>query len=86
MWSEQFKVEIKPEDINCSGCVSKKEPLFNYCNVCEIRKCGLERNVDNCASCENYACDKLSQLFDMAPDAKCNLEEEKKNRAQEYNQ
>ena len=38
-WSKLFKVEVKPEDINCDGCQSIGERLFNYCNVCEIRKC-----------------------------------------------
>lgn len=78
MWSKQFNAEIKPEDINCNGCASRKEPHFNYCAVCEIRKCGLERNIDNCAGCKDYACEKLSQLHNMAPEAKQNLEEERK--------
>lgn len=44
-WSKLFKIEIKPEDINCDGCLSDGGRLFNYCKVCEIRKCGKEKGV-----------------------------------------
>jgi hypothetical protein len=44
-WSSLFKVEIKPEDINCDGCQSDGGRLFNYCKVCEIRKCGQGKGV-----------------------------------------
>ena len=29
-WSRLFKAEIKPEDINCEGCLSDGGRLFNY--------------------------------------------------------
>jgi len=29
-WSKLFKVEIKPEDIHCEGCLSDGGRLFNY--------------------------------------------------------
>jgi hypothetical protein len=74
MWSEQFKVDIKPEDINCAGCLSTIEPLFSHCRVCEIRQCGLDRQVMNCAHCDEYACDKLTKFLDMVPEAKSTLE------------
>ena len=38
-WSEMFKADIKPEDINCDGCPTDSERIFNHCRVCEIRKC-----------------------------------------------
>jgi len=37
-----FKVEIKPENINCDGWSSNRARLFNFRKVCEIRKCGME--------------------------------------------
>ena len=74
-WSKQFKSEIKPEDINCRGCVTTVGKLFQYCTVCEIRKCGVEKKIENCAGCPDYACEKLSAFFAMAPDAKKNLDE-----------
>jgi hypothetical protein len=75
MWSEQFKVDIKPEDINCNGCLSTTEPLFSHCQVCEIRQCGQKRHLANCAYCEDYACEKLVKFLEMVPEAKSTLEE-----------
>ena len=74
MWSEQFKVDLKPEDINCNGCLSTVEPLFSHCQVCEIRKCGKDKAVVNCAHCDDYACEKITEFFKMAPDAKTTLD------------
>jgi len=42
-WSRLFKVEVKSEDINCEGCQCIEGLVFNYCKVCEIRKCGKEK-------------------------------------------
>ena len=79
LWSKQYNADIKPEDINCEGCLSEGGRLFSYCEVCEIRRCGQEKHVDNCAYCDDYACEKLNNFFDMAPDAKLTLEEIRKS-------
>lgn len=79
-WSKQFGHNFKPEEINCTGCVSKDKLKFAYCNVCEIRKCGTEKDVKNCAYCDDYACEKLDKFFQMAPIAKATLEEIRKSR------
>jgi hypothetical protein len=73
-WSKQFGAPFKPEDINCNGCTTKGKMSFNYCNVCEIRKCGQEKQVKNCAYCPDYSCEKLDKFFTMAPMAKASLE------------
>ncbi|MBM3120461.1 MAG: DUF3795 domain-containing protein, partial [Chloroflexi bacterium] len=39
-------------------------------NICKIRKCGKQKQVENCAYCHEYACEKLTKFFAMAPDAK----------------
>ncbi|MEA3475769.1 MAG: DUF3795 domain-containing protein [Candidatus Cloacimonadota bacterium] len=74
MWSKQFKSEIKPEDINCDGCLKKSGRLFGYCNECPIRKCAMERNISNCAYCDDYPCEELNKFHKFAPDAKATLE------------
>ena len=74
-WSKGYDVDLKPEDINCNGCLSEGEVLFSHCRVCEIRKCGMERGIQNCAQCEDYACDKLAELFGMVPHAKDRLDQ-----------
>ena len=77
-WSKQFGYVLKPEDINCGGCTAKDELNFQYCTLCEIRKCGQEKKVKNCAYCSDYACEKLEKFFTKAPGAKANLEAIKK--------
>lgn len=79
LWSKQFNEDIKPEDINCDGCLSESDRIFNYCKVCKIRKCGQEKGVKNCAYCDDYTCENLNEFFDMAPEAKTSLEEIRKN-------
>jgi hypothetical protein len=39
LWSKQYNHDIEPVDINCLGCTSDSDCLFNHCIVCEIRKC-----------------------------------------------
>ncbi len=73
-WSKQFKTEIKPENINCDGCQSESGRLFSYCHVCEIRKCGMLKAVQNCAHCADYPCDKLDWVFKVEPETKRRLD------------
>ena len=80
VWSKEFNSDIKPEDINCDGCLTEEsDRLFSHCKVCEIRKCGQEKEVKNCAYCDDYACEKLTKFFDMAPETKTTLAEIRKN-------
>ena len=74
-WSKGFKVELKPEDINCVGCLKTKGVLFDHCRKCDIRPCGLARKVNNCALCPDYPCEKIAQFIANVPPAKANLEE-----------
>ena len=74
-WSKQFNADIKPEDVYCDGCLSEGGYLLAHCSVCEIRKCARAKNLVNCGYCEEYACSKLNQVLQMAPDAKKRLDE-----------
>jgi hypothetical protein len=74
-WSKEYGVEIKTEDVNCDGCVSGTERHIDHWDECEIRKCGQEKNVKNCAYCDDFACEKLNKFFEAVPDAKNTLEE-----------
>jgi hypothetical protein len=73
-WSKEFGHPIKPEDINCVGCVVLDGPHINYCGICEIRKCGAQKKVQNCAYCVEYRCEKLEKFHENAPKAKDRLE------------
>lgn len=66
-WTERYKKDgrnrlpVKPEDINCSGCLSDGS-IYSYCRQCKIRKCGLEKRIKNCKKCKDYRCDQLIEL------------------------
>ncbi len=78
-WSAQFDFEFTPEHINCVGCLEAEGPHIGHCSECEIRKCGQDRKVANCALCDEYACEKLVEFLKMVPAAKANLEEIRSN-------
>jgi hypothetical protein len=73
-WSEMFKADIKPADINCDGCQSESARLFSYCQTCEIRKCAREKKVETCADCPEYSCEKLDAFLAQVPEARKVLE------------
>jgi len=56
--------ECKPEDVtDCDGCKTENGRLFSGCRYCEIRKCAREKSIENCAHCDEYACEKLKEFF-----------------------
>jgi hypothetical protein len=77
-WSKDYQMQIKAKDINCDGCLSETGRLFSHCNVCEIRKCGQEKKIENCAHCNEYPCQKLNNFFAMVPYGKVTLDEIRK--------
>jgi len=75
LWSKQYNVDIKPENINCDGCISDSNRTIGYCHVCEIRKCGKQKGVTNCAYCDEYACEKLEGFLKLVPHAREHLDQ-----------
>ena len=73
-WTKMFGHEVSPGEINCDGCTSDTGRLFTHCVTCEIRACATEQQVENCAFCSGYACEKLTSFFEMASVAEENLE------------
>ncbi len=78
LWNKEFKANLEPKDINCLGCLTDTEQVFNYCKICEIRKCGKGKKVENCAHCVDYPCELLNKFLAQVPKAKNNLEEVRK--------
>jgi hypothetical protein len=74
IFTKQYGTEYKPEAINCDGCLSDSPRIFSYCNLCNVRKCGREKHVENCAHCGNYPCEELFKVFAGYPKAKETLD------------
>ncbi len=73
-WSKEYSVQMKPEDINCTGCKSEGVKLFYCQNLCEIRKCALPRVIETCAPCSEYPCGRLDFVHKNAQQAKATLD------------
>ena len=79
LWSSK-EVPLLPEDIECDGCLLEGKRLTKFCYVCAVRKCAIEKGVENCAYCGEYICDKLDKLLkDLnVPEAKETLDKIKR--------
>jgi len=74
-----YGMKLRAEDINdCDGCCGSTGRLFSSCLKCEIRECAKQQNIESCANCPDYFCQKLSSFFLNAPEA-FNLLEEIRN-------
>jgi hypothetical protein len=74
-WREEFNApDMTVESALCDGCLGEGHKC-GYCASCEIRACGVARGVANCAHCTDYACDKLTTFFSMAPNAQSVLDQ-----------
>jgi Protein of unknown function (DUF3795) len=67
-WSELYRADIKPAQINCTGCTSDGIKFF-HCDRCDIRQCCFTKGVGNCAECKDYICDQLAAFIKLAPEA-----------------
>lgn len=79
-WStDEFPLEQK--DINCGGCLVDKEKLSKFNKACEVRACGFDKNIENCAYCDEYPCERLTKLWKMfdASEARATLDKIRKN-------
>jgi Protein of unknown function (DUF3795) len=61
-WSTKTET-LKPEDIDCDGCMVTGRRLHTFCLTCEVRRCGYEKGVENCAYCREFPCEKLTGLW-----------------------
>lgn len=61
------------DNVLCNGCVGQGRTA-SYCSECEIRACGIEHGVVNCAYCDDYACEKLESFLAQVPTARQTLD------------
>lgn len=57
--TEQLGEEMTVADAMCDGCVSTTGRRIAYCHECAIRLCGVQKHIENCAHCDDYACEKI---------------------------
>ena len=74
-WSKEFNASLTAEGCLCDGCLATTGRQIGHCSECQIRACGIEKGVRNCAHCADYGCEKLEEFFGFAPDARTTLEE-----------
>ena len=61
-WFKHYGFRIAAEEIYCDGC--RAEDSSNPRRIdpeCAVRACALQRKVPNCAHCDDFMCEKLSQ-------------------------
>ena len=59
-WHKIYGFRIPAEEIYCEGCISSDTPKLIDEN-CPVRPCVIERGLENCSQCDDYACDKFDQ-------------------------
>ena len=75
-WRETYSApSITADSVICDGCIATTDRHCGHWAECEVRICGAERGVVNCAYCDEYACAKLEGFFGFVPDARVVLEE-----------
>ena len=56
-WFNIYGFRIEPELIRCEGCVSSESPNLIDKN-CPVRPCVVDKNIKNCAFCDEFVCEK----------------------------
>jgi hypothetical protein len=74
-WRQEYNApNITVESVICDGCLDGGRKC-GHCAECDMRACGVERGVANCAHCADYStCDKMQRFFGFVPQAKIMLD------------
>ncbi len=64
------EVGVKPEEVPCSGCRSENGCCFEMPMTngegCKTKKCVAEKGLHNCSECDDFPCENLMPVADMA--------------------
>ncbi len=73
-WRMEYNApHITADSVFCDGCLSGPRKVW-HCAECNIRACGVQHGVANCAHCVDYPCEQLEGFFSMVPDARTTLD------------
>ena len=74
-WRKEYNApNITDESVICDGCLGSEGRHCSHCYQCDIRACGMERGILNCAYCDDYACEKIERFFGFVPAARATLD------------
>ena len=73
-WSGLYGADIKPEQVNCTGCTASGVKFPHCENGCFMRKCAIGKQIEHCGLCSDYPCEELSAFFVHVPSAKETLD------------
>ncbi len=61
-WFKHYGFRIPAEEIYCDGCLADDSSNPRRIDSeCKVRPCAMERGLPNCAHCDNFICEKLSE-------------------------
>lgn len=73
-WSQEYHATgLTVENVQCDGCMTAGRKV-GHCSECKIRLCAIERGLENCSVCPDYACEELNAFFQMVPQAQLKLD------------
>ncbi len=74
-WKAEYGLaDLSVQGVKCDGCTGAGDRRCGHWYDCDIRACGAERGVANCAACSDYACEKLERFFEFVPDNRVRLD------------
>lgn len=75
LWNKMNHFDlIKPQHINCMGCLADGVKTYFCAELCAIRKCALKKGLVSCHQCgQKHTCGTLAQITDHSPEAKIKI-------------
>jgi hypothetical protein len=61
-WQAIYKLDVTPESLSCSGCLSLDGTVFATCKDCWVRNCVLSKGIAHCGLCDQYPCAELERV------------------------
>ncbi|WP_339791685.1 DUF3795 domain-containing protein [Tissierella sp.] len=56
MWKKYYDLDILAEEIYCDGCRCNNENVKRIDSNCPVRKCVIDKNINNCGECIDFPC------------------------------